>query len=314
MTVMSAFGEHMASASEPINPNMMSDVKENKYSLSKGDIWNTSKNLVIMRHYNNEGWRLFLKEKYLNPKSSTWHELNRDVNAYFEKVKAELQAQWGLKGQLLSAAYYTAIAGHLFSVGAPVNNDGVKVGPRSIGRAFVDRYKRSNMAVPPVIPLKFYLNASQGNCNDFATMLYMLLNLNQIPAYHVGIKGHIHVEAVIDGQPYVFDALALLFAPYGVEAFYKRNKDCSKKKWFELPRKYIHLLPNASEDPASLFFRRQRGMRNAFNCLTASMVNRDTIRYEHWDLFEIYLKLNGVPRNPKSFADLKRESDKVKEP
>ncbi len=272
--------------------------KADTYTFSKNRIWDTSKNFVISRHSNAQGWKLFEKQEYLKRDTNTWGAFNNDVNRHFDASKFQLEKEWELSGDLLRAAFYTAIVGHLYPVGAIIDQNGEKIGPSSVRSAFEKVYKDKGQKVPNIVPLAYHLQANVGECNDYASVLYMLLEMNGIPATHAGPdKSHIHVEAFIDGKTYIFDSLNLFFAPYSAEEFYMRAARPGLAQ-YDIPPKEFNLLPNGGEDPTSSFYRKRRAHAVMFNLLTSSTSKQPPVRYPHWDKFAQNLKINGTLNSP----------------
>ncbi len=270
--------------------------KDRVFVFAVGRLTDATQSIQIHRLYNRQNWRLFLKDKYLPDGVDTWEMFYKSVNDYFSLVRNELARDWGLQGDVLKAAFYTAVVGHLFPVGFRDKNgeNGVF---SSASKQFAMEYKRKGMDVPGTIPLSFYLyRAKSGDCNDFATLLYMLLKMAGIEARHVGPDpSHIHVQAVVDGRPYILDAMSLFFSPMPVDVFYHRDQNTGKNSSL-MAAKDVYLLPNAGEDSTSVFYRPRRGIRVAPSWITSGMVDKQVKYYTNWDHFKKNMDRGGVAR------------------
>lgn len=251
----------------------------------KRQIWEITKNQILYRLNNVEHWQSFEKKRYLKNKVKSWRELNGAVNAYYEIIRQDLESRWQLKGNLLKAAFLTAIVANFFPVGGTEQILWKIEGIRSV------RQYAAEQGVKALVPFEFYLNSPGAECNDFATLLYILMELNGFKSRHVGPDpSHIHIQSEIDGSPWIFDAMNGFFSEGSAESFYSHNLSANKR---------IYIVPTGGADPGSPHFRMRLGHFQAYSFMTSGMTTQQPIYYPHWDHLQFYLDKNAVPFDPK---------------
>lgn len=252
---------------------------------AKEQAWQASRSLEI-RILSSPGPEVFAREATAPSGIETWRGWHEHLRERFERQRSALEEEWGLSGQRLEAAYLVAVVANLLPQGAP---DGAPDTAPASALALLDDDQRGQ---PPRLPLTHLLQAAdRADCNEFASMLYMLLKLSGFEAWHVGPDdSHIHVEARLDGELAVLDAMYSFVALASAEAFYNR----APRSGAGSPSTQVYLFPNPGADPASASYRARKGQRTLFSILTASMLRTPPHRYPNWDKFEANLEHQGV--------------------
>ncbi len=216
---------------------------------------------------------IFTKKHLLNGNEKRWQELYDSLESAYNRLKPSLQQNWGLEEPVLKAAFLLASVTNMWSVGSP-GMQGVSV------ESFFRQDHKGR-----IIPVSSYVKSPYADCNDFATMLFMLLRLAGFEARHVGAEDHIYVEAVIDNKSYIMDATYGFFTQMSHAQFL--NQGFSKATYFLVP--YNGAMP---ESP--LYRPRGLSLRMAYMITRGRILKIPAKDYSHWDEFKVWLLLNGT--------------------
>lgn len=233
----------------------------------------SAKKIEIRELYVPEGYKFFVKSLILKGNEKTWKDVYNSINKSYKSAEVIINRYWRLNPRLRKAVFILGAITNMWRIGQP----------GKVGCSVETFHKRTSRS--RVIPVKAYVDSPFADCNDFATMLYMMLKLAGFETRHVGARDHIYVEVQVDGHLYVMDA------------FYGFFTKMSNKEFLNQGYKKViyYLLPYGGQNKGSGIFRPKGGsMRVAYLLTRGRLEIRDEHDYRHWDEFDIWMTLNGT--------------------
>ena len=235
-------------------------------------------------------WKPFDIQLYTREQMLTWEQFVTTVNEMKQKELPKLAEQWpSVSTEMLPLLFYTGVVGHLYPVGGIMLSDGRIFEPRS-----VRTWYSGNGQKPTIItPAEAYIHAAAGECNDFATVLYMLLKANGYNAYHVGPDpSHINIEVDLKYKKITLDSTYLFVADASMDELFPTKIMGSKRL------NTIYILPNGGTNINARQFRQRRLPRNIEYYSFFGFKKRISKDYSHWDQYEEFKKINGILNDP----------------
>lgn len=251
---------------------------ENKYS---------TKNDLYKFHCIQADHSRFDIRKFTDKTIGNWENFSITANKMKERYLPVLKQQLpAISEELLDIIFYTGVVGHLYPLGGVELSDKIIYNPRSVRQWYLNHHHEKK----DFYPFEAYMYSPAGECNDFATVLYMLLKNNGYNAYHVGPDpSHINVEIQSGTLNIVADSTFLFVADISM-------KELFPNQYMGAPNliKNIYILPNAGVQYGSRQYRSRRLQRNLeyFSYFGfRKLLPKD---YSHWNRYNYYKKINGI--------------------
>ena len=243
----------------------------------------SAKELIIYNHYTTNYESIFAKENIFDGREETFQAMYMKIKKHFQNHKKQLETEWNLKGKLLEAAFILNVVNNMYGLGEEGKSASVFANKHNTRG---NRNKKTGYLTLQCATAKDYLKSDYGDCNDYAMMMYIFLNLAGIENRQVGPPDHIYNEVKINGKYYIFDALYLFFTQMDNEKFLHQSP--GKKVIY-------HTFYLDGSNPLSKHFRKKRGAMRMYYFLsrgrTSHLKSKD---YSHWNRFDIYIKNNKV--------------------
>jgi len=232
-------------------------------------LWKTLSPITFKEYGLNNYDNIFSKSQLPITEVNSWKGLHSHIQSRFIKYKNELSKQWGFSGELLEAAFLLNASHNLWARGNKQDDSGntKPFGIRNIKVLYNKKHINNpelQLKDPDKTFISDYLKSDKGDCNDFAMMLYMLLNLSNISARHVGTSDHIYVEAKINKQTYILDSFHNFFVRGTIEEYLEPG---------EIKNMTFHMFKSFGTNPMNANgFRKRTGNRRIFQIISNRLV------------------------------------------
>jgi len=269
----------------------ISDVQAQKLNIPKKSealknyksFFKSAVDLIIYNHYTTNYENIFAKENIFDGREETFQAMFLKIKKQFKKYKKQLIVEWNLKGKLLEAAFILNVVNNMYGLGEEGKSASVFANKNNTRG---NRNKKTGYLSLQCATAKDYLKSDYGDCNDYAMMMYIFLNLAGIENRQVGTPDHIYNEVKINGKYYIFDALYLFFTQMDNEKFLHQSPG---------KRVVYHTFYLDGANPLSKHFRTNRGaMRMYYFLSQGRTIHLESKDFSHWNRFDIYIKNNKV--------------------
>lgn len=256
------------------NLNVWENDREHRASLAEELTVRSAKKLKL-RHLNMPpGLSSFSKEQVFYGNEQTWNEIYARLQLYYLANETELaNCLPNFDEPIRKLAFWGTVVGNMWRIGSPTQPD-----------SSVETFHKQHSS-DRIIDAKDYIKSPYGDCNDFATFLYMMLSLDKFQVVHVGTEDHIFLETYVKGVPYIIDAMNGFLVQDDIKDFLNQGAQLAEYLIFPL---------QFGNQESPLFKPYQEAIRFHYILTRGRVRLRQNHNYSHWDRFEIWLALNGT--------------------
>lgn len=251
----------------------------NKYD----SFYQSAKEMTIHNYYNTNYNDIFSKENIFHGQAESFKEMSDEINTQLKRYKGQLEDEWNFDDKILKAVFIMNVVNNMFALGeeggmaSVFSNKNITNGNLS---------NTSNYPALQCATVNDYFASDFGDCNDYAMMMYVLLNIAGIENRQVGPQDHIYNEVKVNNKYYIFDALYLFFTQMDNEKFLHQSPG---------EKAVYNTFYLDGSNPLSEGFRKKRGAMKIYYLLSRGRTSHFTSKdYSHWNRFNRYTNNNKI--------------------
>jgi hypothetical protein len=202
--------------------------------------------LKVMNYPSVEYDVIFSKQHMREANINTFDDFYKFVKNRYVTYKDMLASKWDIKNeQLLQSIFFMNLVSAMWGYGN-INNPDI---PACV---LINENTNFKELDTNTISIKTYINSDIGCCNDFAYILKIILDREEIKNNIVAIPGHFFNEVTINNKTYTLDANVNIL-------FHSSYEDIQYKNYYKEDSVKVSIFPHPNLEQNNPFYRTRMG-------------------------------------------------------